>query len=986
MRPAQTAVNSGVARPLDFAGMPEEDIECSLVTIFERVARKYPDQIAVTSGGQGITYHELNRRANVVARAILDQARDEKGPVALLLSHDFQAVVAIFGVLKTGRPYLPLTDSLTIEGIGAILGDAHPSLLISNDAHLSVANQVIHFNSSTAILNLDSVNFDSDLENLGLIISPRDQAYIMYTSGSTGEPKGVVLNHRHAVMATISEVNDWFISPSDRLSMFFAISFSASRSPLMNSLLCGATCCMFEIKETGFEAALDWLRTEKITIYRSGIPLFRSIFSAAQAGAIFPDMRLVCAGGQTVTKQDIALFRAFTSPESVFMNGLSSTETANFTRYYIDHKMPIETDQIPLGYPWDGKELLILEGRQPVAQGESGEIVIKSRYLSSGYLNRPDLTAEKFRPDPEDPDIQYYSSGDEGMINAEGALIHLGRKDNMVKIRGFRIQLETIDLQLRKLDGIQDADTVPFQPTKGEKRLVAYLVSASPERPSISQIRDTLATQLPDYMLPSAFVWLNALPQTTTGKVNRRELPPPPTTRPEIKTPFVPPGDQREQQIALIWQDLLGLDSVGVDDNFFELGGDSLLTLSMTLEVEKKVLQKVPASFFRQPTIKGLIKSLGEQDHESDAAGSDFNPGQDPQPVPKRSKRRRPGRRKLIIKLRKKLRHILDDGFIFEWILFQFIKHLPFQRTRPFVPWLANRSLILHGVYRGRYKLFCRALESLGVSLENSESLYRANFISNLLFKMIEARGAFGTSRKLAQSGVSPKTVYFDSRRNYIEDMSLSRMDEEFPVAGFQYLENAYREGRGVIMVSFHGSASNRVAKRMLARRLGSAPIETISLNIPVRQSSFKGVGKSNIPEAAAASLFAEAAYHGQLLMQQGQIINIAADFGANGPGRSYSIQLGDREYRIKAGFAELALNTGAQVIPAYGRFLDDGRLLVHILPPLDPGSGPRSEQIKSFIQQYEKFINSCFRQYPEMLNWVRIKKHLRQPLAQPGP
>jgi lauroyl/myristoyl acyltransferase len=257
--------------------------------------------------------------------------------------------------------------------------------------------------------------------------------------------------------------------------------------------------------------------------------------------------------------------------------------------------------------------------------------------------------------------------------------------------------------------------------------------------------------------------------------------------------------------------------------------------------------------------------------------------------------------------------------------------------------------------------------------------LFRKNFISNLMFKIVQARRPFNDPRN--NSSDSGRTyVYFLDRQRLIEDTPANQFDGQFPVTGMDFLAKAYQEEQGVILLSFHGTAANSVAHRLLARRLGSAPFQTITPNLPIGESHFKAIDKKNVPSTAAAWLYAELAFHAQKLLQQGNVIHIVGDTYAKGPGRTYPIRIGDREYMIKAGFAELALNTGAKVLPVYGRFEADGRLLTEILPPLDPGRGSRVERIQALIQQYESFINSALKRHPVILSWKRMRAHLLHP------
>ena len=303
----------------------------------------------------------------------------------------------------------------------------------------------------------------------------------------------------------------------------------------------------------------------------------------------------------------------------------SSGETGSVRQYFIDKDTEIEGSAIPAGYEIPDKELLLLdENGRPVGVNEVGEIAVRSRYVAVGYWQRPDLTEAKFSSSPEHPDERTYRTGDLGRMLPDGCLYHMGRKDFQVKARGFKVEVAEIEAALKNLDSVKDAVVLPTQDAAGDTRLVAYVVPSGPP-PTISDLRRWLAEQLPSYMVPSAFLLLDAMPLTPTGKVDRRTLPDPGNTRPALDTPFVAPRTPLESRLAQIWADVLGLAQIGVHDNFFDLGGHSLSAARVVSRVIKDYQVEVPVtSLFQAPTVadmalvilEGEATKVGQHDLE----------------------------------------------------------------------------------------------------------------------------------------------------------------------------------------------------------------------------------------------------------------------------------------------------------------------------------------------------------------------------------
>ena len=309
---------------------------------------------------------------------------------------------------------------------------------------------------------------------------------------------------------------------------------------------------------------------------------------------------------------------SISSASCLFVASLGATEITHIRKYFVDKEVSIPDSVVPVGYPEEGVQVLLLdEAGQEVGVDAVGQIAVKSRYLSLGYWRRPDLTQARFLPDPNGGDERIYLTGDLGRMHDDGCLIHVGREDFQVKIRGHRVEVGEIETALLDQPGVKEAVVVAYEDPRGEKRLAAYLVASQEATPSPGELRHSLAVKLPDYMLPTAFVFLDALPLTPTGKVDRRALPAPEGLRPELEAAYVAPRTEVERSIATVWQEVLHIEKVGLHDNFFDLGGHSLLlaqVYSKLQEVFGKDISMI--DMFKYPTINALTTYLGQTKSE----------------------------------------------------------------------------------------------------------------------------------------------------------------------------------------------------------------------------------------------------------------------------------------------------------------------------------------------------------------------------------
>lgn len=596
-----------------FVEFRKEETEQSIPDRFEEQVRRHPDRLAVRSKSHQSTYRELNQEANRVARAMLARRQNGQEPIALLLEQGEPLLAPMLGVLKAGKIFVPLDPGYPPGRTRYMLEDTRAGMVLTNNRNLSLATELV--GNGVQLLNVDEINTSVSGDDLKLTLSPDALSNILYTSGSTGQPKGVVHSHRNVLHQIMIYTQALHICPEDRLTLLASISGQAINT-IFNGLLNGAALFPLNVKEEGVGALAAWLIQQETTIYISASPLFRSFMETLSGDEEFPSVRLVRLASQTVFQSDVALYKKHFSPTCIFVNGLSSTEANRIRNYYIDKDSQIATSTVPVGYAAADKEVCLLdEDGNQVGPGQAGEIVVKSRYLSPGYWEKPELTRAAFQPDPKGGDQRIFHTGDMGRMHSDGCLEHLGRKDSQVKIRGNRVEISEIEAVLLGLEEVKEAVVVARTEANGNQRLSAFVVPAGQPVPTVSSLRTYLAATLPDYMVPTYLVLMDSLPQLPGGKVDRKALPTPAGARPDLKNQYLRPRNVLEQELCNIWTEVLGLDRVGVHDDFLELGGDSLLAATLMAGIGEVFKNKLPLSaLIRASTVAEMADVLRHQE------------------------------------------------------------------------------------------------------------------------------------------------------------------------------------------------------------------------------------------------------------------------------------------------------------------------------------------------------------------------------------
>jgi len=598
-----------VVRPTNsFIRFERDEINQSIPARFEQQVRKYPHRTAVKTDSGDFTYLELNQYANRIARAILARMGSSE-PVAILIQPGAPLIAAIFGVLKAGNFYVPLDPSFAEAKLTTMVEHSRPSLILTDNTNLAAAEKL---NDGTRpLLTLEDIGAGFSSDDLPMTVSPEAIAYILYTSGSTGEPKGVFQSHRNVLHGIMKYTNGAHLCADDRLTLLMSASFGASISDIFGALLNGAGLFPFNLKQ-GLRHMKDWLNDEQITVYHSVPTVFRHFVDTLEGNEEFARLRLIKLGGETVHRKDFEEFKKHFPPGCLFHVGFGATEMNTICQFFCDHQSTFEGNAAPVGYVMDDTEILLFdENGREVRAGATGEIAIRSKYLALGYWHQPELTKKVFRSDAKEAESRIYFTGDLGRMLPDGCLVHLGRKDFQVKIRGHRVETAEVEMALLQNPSVKKALVAGREGRNGEVQLVAYIVPNGKLSPSIRDLRDSLRQSLSDYMIPSAFVALDALPLTANGKVDRNALPAPARDRCNLDTEYIAPRDMLESEMARIWSGILGIEPIGVRDNFFSLGGDSLSAVQLISQLSCSFQVELPVhALIEAPTIAGLARQI----------------------------------------------------------------------------------------------------------------------------------------------------------------------------------------------------------------------------------------------------------------------------------------------------------------------------------------------------------------------------------------
>ncbi|WP_430152768.1 non-ribosomal peptide synthetase, partial [Paenibacillus jamilae] len=565
--------------------------------LFETQTAQTPEQAALFFEGEQLTYRELNARANRLARTLRSQGVTKDRLVGLMTERSVDLIVGILGILKAGGAYVPIDPTYPEERIRYMLDDSGAKLLLTQN-HLV---DKVAFDGNVLVLNGSQDVYHEDASNLESLSGPNDLAYVIYTSGTTGQPKGVMVEHRGLCNLKTYFDQTLKIRTSDHALLFASYSFDAACWEIFQALFCGATLYV-PTTETilNYERFEQYMADHQITV--AALPPTYAVYLEPER---MPNLRILFTAGSASSTELVYKWK----DQVAYYNGYGPTENSVATSIW-----PVSEDEragqlISIGRPMPNHRVYMVDVHGHLAPvGVAGELCVSGPGLARGYLDRPELTAEKFIPNPfaagEAGYERMYRTGDLARWMPDGNIEYLGRIDHQVKIRGYRIELGEVEAQILKVEDVQEVIVLAQADEQGQNQLVAYYVAE--REVSAGELRSLLGEELPNYMVPSYLVQLKQMPLTPNGKIDRKALPTPEVNL-QSGADYVAPRTWVEVKLAQIWQDVLGLAQVGVKENFFEIGGHSLRATTLASKIHKELNKPLPLrSIFEAPTIEQL--------------------------------------------------------------------------------------------------------------------------------------------------------------------------------------------------------------------------------------------------------------------------------------------------------------------------------------------------------------------------------------------
>jgi amino acid adenylation domain-containing protein len=617
----------------------------SVQEMFHEAAERFKDNTAIDYANKCITYATLEAKANKLANFLLASGASRGSIVAVLIENPVEVIASIIGILKAGCVFVPLDPSLPEKRLEVMLAEVSPEWFLlesqfygmlerittaaaSTTRVICMDNAAVSRTEQTSLVHMKDYASYSSTENPATVSEPDDLCYVFFTSGSTGRPKGIAGRLKSIDHFIKWEIKTLGVGEGTRVSQLTTPAFDAVLRDIFVPLCAGGTICIPPGRDTILDTKqlIDWIDIQGINIIHCVPSIFRSIVNEDLNSGYFADLTHILMAGEPLLPTDVGKWVEKFADRVQLVNLYGPSETTMTKFAYFVKPSDKDLESIPIGKPIEGAAAVIVDAENKLcAPGTVGEIYIRTPFRTHGYFHQPELTQQVFIPNPfsKDPHDIVYKTGDLGRVMPDGNFEFLGRRDMQVKIRGTRIELGEIDKLLRSHEAVTDLVVIDREDASGNKYLCAYVVLGHPVE--TGEFRDYLSDRLPAEMVPSAFVLLDKLPRTISGKIDRKALPAPGLMRAELEKSFVPPRTPIEGTLVDIWVEVLGIDRVGINDSFFEMGGHSLLVFQVISRVREAFGVDLPLrSLFEAPTIEkqalAIVEAQIEQENDAEMA------------------------------------------------------------------------------------------------------------------------------------------------------------------------------------------------------------------------------------------------------------------------------------------------------------------------------------------------------------------------------
>lgn len=613
--------------------------------MFEDIATGFPEAPAVIQNSRCVTYSELNAGANRIAGGLIENGVATNEIVGLYFDASIEYIAAVLGVLKAGGIFLPFNRRFPEKRLDTILNKTKPRIFITGASLESEFSQqaggyllAADVETTAVIISDDTIGLKKyhaggkiavadtfSADNPRVPLTQEDGGYIMTTSGSTGEPRIILGSNRGLSHFIRWEIDEFKLGRDVRVSLLAPVTFDVSLRDIFVPLVAGGTVCIPDDETRHNPARLfAWLQASRITLMHIIPSLFRlltkEIKQSGRDAGVLSRLKYVLIAGEPLYGDDVLSWRQAAGDSVELVNLYGPSETTLAKMFYRVGNRAFKPDEIvPIGKPLPDTEILIIKDKKLCRVGETGEIYIRTPFRSRGYYDSTGLNETDFVSNPvsRDPEDIVYKTGDQGRYMTDGNVQFEGRLDEQVKLYGNRVEISEIEFILRQHPQVRDAAVTVRPDNYGNPRLAGYIVPLAGSKPAVEALRRFVAEYLPDYMIPAVFVMLKKLPLTHNDKIDRRALPDPGRTRPEMEQDYAPPATDIEKALDDIWRRVLALERVGMHDNFFDLGGTSLLAVNLVALINRELGIELPiVKIFQYPNISLLVGYLG-QTHDS---------------------------------------------------------------------------------------------------------------------------------------------------------------------------------------------------------------------------------------------------------------------------------------------------------------------------------------------------------------------------------